>query len=235
MDYVSVAEAAKELGLSPRRVRSLVENAQLAGRQVGGHWLIEREAVEALNLQQRPNGRPLSKSSVWHILAALSGEDDALKSLPAPVRSRAKQRARELAEAVRSDPAWFGVLAPRADERAFYGHPGILRRILEEPGVVRSGVSALSAHNAGLAEGGEAECYVRAKDLPELCLKYALRSDVDRHRANVIVHVVEEVPQAAEWFFERLVAPAPVVAADLANRPQARVRDAARRLMASSE
>jgi excisionase family DNA binding protein len=234
MDYVSAAEAATELGVSPRRVRSLVESAQLAARQVGGHWLIEREAVEARKLQQHPNGRPLSRSSAWHVLAALSGENDALGSLAAPVRSRAKQRARELAEAVRSDPAWFGVLAPRADVRAFYGHPGILRRILEEPGVVRSGVSALSVHNAGLAEGGEAECYVRAEDLPELCHKYALRSDIDRHRANVIVHVIGEVPQAAEWLFKRSVAPAPVVAADLADRPQARERDAARRLMASS-
>jgi excisionase family DNA binding protein len=233
MDYISVGEAAQELAVSPRRVRSLVERAQLAGRQVGGHWLIERQAVEARKLQQRPNGRPLSSSSAWYILAALSGEDDALRSLAAPVRCRAKQRASDLAEAVRSDPACLGALAPRADARAFYGHPGILRRILEEPGVVRSGVSALSVHNTGLAENGEAECYVRAEDLPELCLKYALRSDVDRHQANVIVHVVDEVPQAAEWLFERPVAPAPVVAADLADRPQARERDAARRLLGS--
>jgi excisionase family DNA binding protein len=235
MDYVSVAEAAEELGVSPRRVRSLAENAQLSGRQVGGRWIIEREAVEARKLRQRPNGRPLSSSSAWYILAALSGEDDVLRSLAAPMRSRVKQRASELAEAVRSDPARFSVLAPRADTRAFYGHPGILQRILAEPGVVRSGVSALSAHNAVLAEGGEAECYVRAKDLPELCRKYALRPDVDRYRANVIVHVIDEVSQAAEWLFERLVAPAPVVAADLADRPQARERDAARRLMAPSQ
>jgi excisionase family DNA binding protein len=234
LDYVSVAEAAKDLGISPRRVRSLVEGGKLAGRQVGSHWIIEREAVESWKRQRHPNGRPLSRSSVWQILAALSGEDDALKSLAAPVRSRAKQRARELAEAVRSDPAWFGVLASRADSRAFYAHPGILRRILDEPGVVRSGVSALSAHNAGLAEGGEAECYVRAEVVPDLCVKYALRPDVDRHRANIIMHVINEVPQAAEWLFERPVAPAPVVAADLAERPQARDRDAARRLMASS-
>jgi hypothetical protein len=100
--------------------------------------------------------------------------------------------------------------------------------------VVRSGVSALSAHNAGLAEGDEVECYVRAEDLSELCLKYALRPDVDRHRTNVILHVVDAAPQAAEWLFERPVAPAPVVAADLADRPQARERDAARKLMASS-
>jgi excisionase family DNA binding protein len=234
MDYVSVAEAAKELGVSPRRVRSLVESAKVAGHQVGGHWLIEREAVEGRKRQQRPNGRPLSRSSAWQILAALSGEDDALRSLAPPVRSRAKQRASELAEAVQSDPAWLVVLAPRADSRAFYGHPGILRRILEEPGVVRSGVSALSVHNAGLAEGGEAECYVRADDVPMLCAKYALRPDVDRHRANVTMHVIDEVPQAAEWLFERSVAPAPVVAADLADRPLARERDAARRLMTSS-
>ena len=232
MEYMSVAEAAEELGVSSRRVRSLVESAQLAGRQVGGRWLIEREAVESRKRQQHPSGRPLSPSSAWHILAALSGEDEALRSLAAPVRSRAKQRANELVEAVRSDPAGFGALASRADAQAFYGHPGIVRRILEEPRVVRSGVSALNAHDAGLAEGNEAECYVRAEDLSRLSAKYALQPSVDRHRANVIMHVVDEVPQAADWLFNRPVAPAPLVAADLADRPQARERDAARRLMA---
>lgn len=78
MEYMSVAEAAEELGVSSRRVRSLVESAQLAGRQVGGRWLIEREAVESRKRQQHPSGRPLSPSSAWHILAALSGEDEAL-------------------------------------------------------------------------------------------------------------------------------------------------------------
>ncbi len=233
MDYVSVAEAAEALGVSPRRVRSMAGSAQLAGRQVGGRWLIERAAVESRKRQRHPSGRPLSRSSAWHILAALSGEEAALRSLTAPMRCRARQRARELAEAVKSDPAWFDQLAARADVQVFYGHPDVLRRILDEPGVVRSGVSALNAHNVGLAEGGEAECYVRAQDIRELCAKYALESDVDRHRANVIMHVFDEVPQAAEWLFDRPVAPAPVVAADLADRPQARERDAARRLMSS--
>lgn len=116
--------------------------------------------------------------------------------------------------------------------QAFYGHPGIIRRILDEPRVVRSGVSAVSAHNAGLAENNEAEFYVRAEDVSGLCFKYALQPDVDRHRGNVIMHVVDEVPKAAEWLFDRPVAPAPLVAADLADRQQARERDAARRLLA---
>jgi excisionase family DNA binding protein len=231
---MSVADAAMALGVSARRVRAMIDSAQLSGSQVGGRWLIERDDVVSRKRQPRPSGRPLSSSSAWHILAVLSGADEALGSLSAPVRCRARQRARELAEAVRSDPAGFGALAPRADAKIFYGHPGILRRILAEPRVVRSGVSALSAYNAALAEGNEAECYVRAEDMDKLRVKYALQPDVERHRANVIMHVVGQAESSAEWLFDRPVAPAPLVAADLADRSQARERDAARRLMDSS-
>jgi excisionase family DNA binding protein len=234
MDVVSAADAAKDLGVSPRRVRAMLDSGQLTGRLVGGHWLIEQEAVDARKRKQRSAGRPLACSSVWQVLAALSGENQALRSVAPSVRSRARQRASEVAAAAQSDPTWSAVLAPRADAQAFYGHPGILGRILDEPGVVRSGVSALAAHNAGLAAGAEAECYVRAEAVSDLCAKYALQPDVDRHSANVIMHVVGQVPHVADWLFERPVAPAPVVAADLADRPQARERDAARRLMTLS-
>jgi hypothetical protein len=56
-DFLSVEEAAAELGRTARRVRQICEQGQL-GQRVGGVWIIARSELEAFKRIGRPRGRP---------------------------------------------------------------------------------------------------------------------------------------------------------------------------------
>jgi excisionase family DNA binding protein len=62
---LSVAEAAKRLGVSGARVRALLKNGQLEGRKIGNAWAItERSVVErerADNQRGRPPAKPFKR------------------------------------------------------------------------------------------------------------------------------------------------------------------------------
>lgn len=45
-DHLTTTQAAAELGISPRRVRSLLQAGRLAGEMVAGVWLVTRASVE---------------------------------------------------------------------------------------------------------------------------------------------------------------------------------------------
>ena len=53
---LTTAEAAKELGVSPMRIRSLIYEGRLEAKKHGRDWLIEPEALEAVRV--RKWGRP---------------------------------------------------------------------------------------------------------------------------------------------------------------------------------
>lgn len=231
MDDLSVAEAAQVLGVSPRRIRALLEGGHLPGRQVGGRWLLPSRAVEHRREMAHEGGRPLSQASTWNMLAVLAGAEDSLHDLPAPARSRARSRARHLREADQIASKWPSTLANRARSARFYGHPSVLGELLTDRRVVRSGISAAVDYNAGLVVAAGAEGYVRSSDVENLRSDYALNPDVSPAQANVLLHVVRD-EQAARWFFGRHVAPIAVVAADLAERETPRDRDAGLKLAA---
>jgi len=231
MTDLSVAEAAQCLQVSPRRVRALLEDGRLQGRQVAGRWLLSSRAVERRQQAAPPAGRPLSQASAWRVLAVLAHADDALRNLAAPVRSRARGRAAELrlrqpAEIARH---WLSVLGGRAQVSEFYAHPSVLEELLDDPKVVRSGISAARDHGADLMVAGGAEGYIRSRDLPQLQARYALSPDAGVH-ANIRLHVVDD--DEASWVFSRRVAPAAVVAADLVEREAPRDRAAGVKLAA---
>jgi excisionase family DNA binding protein len=229
MSDLSVAEAAQRLQVSPRRVRALLEDGRLQGRQVAGRWLLPSRAVDHRQRAAPASGRPLSPASAWHALAILAKADDAISHLPAPVRSRARGRA----EALRNMPPsgeevarrWQSALARRAEICEYYAHPSVLERLLDDPAVVRSGISAVGDHGAGLMVLSGAEGYVLSRDLPHLESLYALNPNIDAAQANVRVHLVAD-DRAAEWLFLHRVAPAAVVAADLVERDSSRDRAA---------
>lgn len=55
-DLMTRSEVAAYLGVSLSRIRALMTEGRLAGRLLGGRWVIERAAVRALTLG--PRGRP---------------------------------------------------------------------------------------------------------------------------------------------------------------------------------
>ena len=225
MSDLSVAEAAQCLQVSPRRVRALLEDGRLEGRQVAGRWLLSSRNVERRQQIAPQAGRPLSRASAWRVLAVVAHADDALGELAAPMRSRARARAAELRRCQPADIPrhWQLVLGSRARITEFYAHPSVLKDLLDDPKIVRSGISAAHDHGADLMVVGGAEGYIRSRDLPQLQARYALNPDSGAH-ANVRLHVVEG--DEASWLFSQRVAPAAVVAADLVERETPRDRAA---------
>ena len=58
-DYMRVAEAAQELDVSPRQVRTLVRRGTLRARLLSRRlYLVERASVEQYKSERRPRGRP---------------------------------------------------------------------------------------------------------------------------------------------------------------------------------
>ncbi len=225
MDELSVAEAAQILGVSARRVRALLESGLLPGRQVGGRWLLHAYEVDQRRQRHSEGGRPLSQASAWHLLAALSGAEDGLSELAAPTRSRARTRARDLRKSEEIATKWPHVVSNRAAPASFYAHPSVLADLIADPRVVRSGVSAAADHGADLVTIGQAEGYVLSSDAHDLRAEYALNPDVNHAQANVLLHVVAD-EQASRWLFSHPIAPAAVVAADLAEHTAPRDRAA---------
>ena len=58
MDYLTVTEAAKELGVTGRRVRALIADGRLKAQKAGASnlWLIRRRDLDAV--RSRKPGRP---------------------------------------------------------------------------------------------------------------------------------------------------------------------------------
>lgn len=67
MSRLSVPEAAGRLNVSPARIRQRIDNGSLAAEKIGGRWLVDLAASQAVSARV---GRPVSPSSVWWSLAA---------------------------------------------------------------------------------------------------------------------------------------------------------------------
>jgi len=67
-EYLSVAEAARELDVSTARVRALIDSRVLSADKFAGRWLISPESLHARKNNQRRGGRPLSARSVWDLI-----------------------------------------------------------------------------------------------------------------------------------------------------------------------
>jgi excisionase family DNA binding protein len=214
MDVVSVVEAAEYLEVSPRRVRRMLADELLAGRQIGREWAIERRALENLRRHRGPVGRPWRASSAWAVLAVANGNGSDLSPVD---RSRARRR---LAE--RGLAGLVAQLGARAEMRQFYGHPSVLEPLAAEPNVVRSGVSAAADYRADNVASDFLEAYVPEARIAALISEYGLDSDAER--PNVVLRVVGD----AVWPFapEIDVAPRSVVAVDLLEADDERSRRA---------
>ena len=219
MKVLSVAQAAEELGVSPRRVLQLLAAGHLRGEQLGWGWALDQSDVDRLRNHRGVAGRPWSPASAWAVLALANGD----QPHGSPVeRSRARQRLAQHGLAGLVDR-----LRARAEAQRFYAHPAVLERLILAKGVVRGGVSAASEHDAGLIAHDLVEAYVARRRLPAMADRYAL--DPDGERPNVLLHVVEDVV----WRFadDASVASWPVVAVDLIEADDERSQRAGRELI----
>lgn len=187
-DYMSVAQAAEKLDVSPRRVRAIIANGDLAAEKVGRGWLVSRGSIQVELSRNRPQGRKWSQMAAWALLARAANAERPSRCSNSEW-SRAGQRLREngvLASLPR--------LSSRAEVRSYFAHPSVLPSLIADQQLLRSGVSAASNLNADIIAIDEIEGYVLASDLEEVVRSYSLMErNVDD--GNVKLHVAD----ADEW------------------------------------
>jgi excisionase family DNA binding protein len=216
---ISVSEAAKHLELSPQRVRALIASGDLPAERIGGRYLLDPAAVASFRERERPGGRPLSARNAWAILAQLGERPAAVDisrrshyRLQRLLESRGKALVRALSGA-----------EPRSREVRWRVLPSDLVELAQDPRLVLSGLSANDpridvrhqVERDGL-EGYASEAFIRT-------LERRLKPEKQPGRANLLLRA----PQGSMWILDERRAPWPVVAADLLNHDDPRVRRSA--------
>lgn len=215
------AEAAQRLKISERRVRTLLREGRIPAQRVSGRWVIDESDVSRYR-PGTPAGRPLSERSAWQLirharnLAAHGVKDPDLSPVE---RHRLNQRLRRLQES--PDPLVLvcSLLAKRAEKVELASTPADIAEMREDPRLRLSGVSH---PESGLLSNSEVEAYVSRKDFEALIRDWYLVRPGSGQRANVLLHVAEDVPEEL---------PPLVVAADLAERRGVREQEAAREII----
>lgn len=214
MPEYSVREAARMIGVSPQRVRAMLDAGRLQGRKVGRAWLVS----DPQRLDRRPGGRPLSAASAWALLALLVG--DVPEWVDPAVVSRLRRRVRQggVVRVLRQS-------APRARLHRWRVLPRDIHKLVSEFPLVPSGLSAGHPELDVVSVGHELDAYVDARHVRRIERRF--RPDRSSERPNVILRVPSH-----RWILERFDrAPPPVVAADLLLSDDPRVARAAMRLL----
>jgi excisionase family DNA binding protein len=201
MAQISVAEAARRLGVGVQRIHQRINDGSLRAIRIGHQWVIDEEFLVPASESRAP-GRPLSHRSAWALLAASRADETFLKELAPVERARARDRLRNLL--VHSMPG-TAVSAPevravasslrlslrnRAERRLYRASPRDLPDVRDDNRIVLSG---LSHPRSGIASGGLVEGYVASADLDAVVGDYLLSAVVAPTDANVVLHVASAV------------------------------------------
>lgn len=180
MPEESVAEFAKREGVSPRRVRALIEQGAIPARRVGRQWLIDQSSAHRPALS-----RPLADRMRANLLAILSG--DAPEGLSASERARLRRYRNELMRSPDPDRilgAWIREQAPLKLQVA----PSDLADLAADERIVKSG---FSDPRAEIAAAGQLEARIAKDDAAAIRREYLLRPS---ERPNVLLHLADEKP-----------------------------------------
>jgi excisionase family DNA binding protein len=215
-ETVSIAEAARLLGVSWSRVYALLQRGQLESVVVAGTTRVTAASVVARQRREAPTGAPLAPSSAWAVLALAAGDPAMLTHvagrLSAADRSRARRRL--LADGLIT-------LVPRLGRRGvvrrFAGRAEVVADLIHDPDVALGGVSAAIAHGWSMpaVEASSAfrtvDVYLGELRLAEVVGRYELEPD---EAGTIVLRAVRE-----PWPFppQLRLAPAAVVALDLAE------------------
>ena len=211
---LSVPEAAARLGVTAGRVRTLIVSGELTARRVGRILLVEAASVDRRGQLGTLDGRRFSPARAWGLLFLIDGLDAPWLD---PV-SRAKLRnfiAHHDLASLRPR------LVTRAQRCQFRAHPSDLGLIQREPGLMRTGTSAARDVGLDLMPADEFDAYVTRDRLDALVDKYKL---LESQQPNLTLRSTRAL--TPDWPV-RPVAPASVVAIDLADDIDPRAQEAA--------
>src|SRR5712691_4443414 len=222
-ELLSISEAARQLDLSPRRVRALVESGRLRANRVGSRYVISRSDVGRYQRSKAPSGRPISAANAWGLVAILAGEEPSWLGSSAEWRLRRllKQGAAQVEDALLRS-------APRSDVHHWRLLLGDLAKALEDEDVLVLGGLAAQSPSIDvpyLPGQDPLEAYVSDRDLRKLRGRF--KPSDDSSHANLLLRV-----PAHPWVLKKgPAAPEAVVAADLLEHDDERVVRAGRQLL----
>lgn len=235
MDLLSASEAADRLGVSPRRVRQLIQDGLLRAARVGNSWAVDPASVEQRRRRDAPTGRPYGAANVWKMArmadlimseADPAGAGRLQRSQSWDARSRwfSLYRLRNLL--AHDDPdSVLAMLRNRAARVEFlFAHPSVRERLARDPRIVRSGARAAADAGVDIVPDQHIDAYVRERDIERIERKYGLQRS-SRSDANVWLRVIDEL------LIEEGIQDAPLllVCADLRERDDARSKYASDR------
>ena len=181
-------EAAARLGVSTRRVRALVEQGDLDADLVGGIYLVHPESLARLAANS-VSGRSLSARMSWAALLSDLGRTN-FEWISEQLGLTRTDRHRVVALRDRQLEDWSWLARRRAVTTRHTVRDAYLDRLVNDPHVVPSGLSALRAHRVELRpQRGEAELYVAAGDVDDVLSRHLARTEP---AGRVIVHTVDD-------------------------------------------
>jgi len=227
---VSVAEAARQLGLDRSRIYALVRAGELdartdpqAGLRIAAASLERRRALGEIA------GSPLSAVNAWLLIALASGDPLFEAQVTDTVRPAMVPRLR-----ARLEQEGLLALAPRLRRRAVLRQLTVASaraaELATDPALVRTGPSVAAAYGWSGLDGLPLDAYVPPPLVPELLA--IPEPNGSEPRTTVWLRVV-----AGAWPFppQRAVAPAALAALDLLDHPAAVAQQQARSVLAGLE
>jgi len=188
-----VASAATRLGVDGSRVRKLLREGVLPGRQVGRVWLIRSEDLALLESRKSRAGRPLAPARAWGLLDLLEG--GRAPWLPLVARSQTKQLLRRLSGA--DADHWRSGLRARNEVLRCRAHPAAMGRLLGRPDVLPAGDSEAARRGIDLVVlGAIPQAYVPPHVWPAVSKHLMISGSASE--PNLIVLLPRTV-----WPFER--------------------------------
>jgi excisionase family DNA binding protein len=199
MANVSVAEAARRLGVGVSRIHQRIADGSLRAERIGSQWVVDELSLLRVAEHQEP-GRPVSARSAWALIALAEGDEEALAALAPSERSRAMARLPELLSLVAKPPK------SEDDVRRVASALRLMFRNRAEP-VQRKAASAdlpnlredarwesvISPAASGIASA-DVDGYLDADNVDSLSRDYLLMPADDD--ANVVIHVLPEGQRA---------------------------------------
>ena len=197
MKLWSSQDAARALRLTPRRIRALARAGGLKAHKVGNRWLVE----PTTDREPRP-GRPPTPAIAWAILSALSGERPNWVHPSALSRLKRWMRNTEWTiDALKKSKARARIVRWRA-------LPSDIPKILKEPGIVLTGLSAITNEVDLVPSSEEIDAYVD-RDVMRM-IERQFKPAKDSDQPNLTLRLPNQT-----WILKFKRAPLAVVCADL--------------------
>jgi chromosome segregation and condensation protein ScpB len=215
-ETLSIAEAARQLGISRPRVYALFRACQLESTLVAGVTRITAASLLLRRDRDAPTGAPLLPSSAWAVLALAAGDPAMLSHLAGRLSAaeRSRARSRLLTEGLLG-------LVPRLGRRAvvrrFTGTVDVVTALAQDPRILLAGASGAATHGwalpdiAGSVARAHLDGYLSELALADVLEHYQLEPD---DAGTIVLRAVRE-----PWPFppQLRLTSAVVIALDLAE------------------